>query len=174
MIPNLLSLSRIFLSIPVILLFSLEFYFFASAIFILAALTDLLDGYLARKFKLNSDLGSLLDLIADKILVTVVIIWLAYHFQSTLLVVLSILIISRELTISHIRAFLASKNSELLSLKADKYGKLKTFFLMTSISCLLVSPVYGVYFYYFSLLILIFSVLLSLFSLQNYLREWQD
>ena len=174
MIPNLLSLLRIFLALPVLVFFSKGFYFSASVLFILAALTDLLDGFLARKYKLDSDLGSLLDLIADKILVAIVIIWLASYFKNPVLVIFSILIISRELIISHIRAFMAGKKLELVKMKADSFGKIKTFSQMTGISCLLVSPVFGSVFFDFSILVLLLSVILSYISLFNYFREWHD
>lgn len=174
MIPNLLSLLRIFLAIPVIVLFSQGYYFSATVLFISAALTDLLDGYLARKYKLASDLGSLLDLIADKILVTIVIIWLASYFNSTVLIVFSILIISRELIISHIRAFMAGEKLELTKMRADSFGKIKTFAQMTGISCLIASPMFGSFFFDFSILVLLLSVILSYISLFNYMREWHD
>ena len=69
---NLITFSRIFLIIPVIYLTSLEkveFNFLALICFLLAGLTDYLDGYVARKTNTQSPLGALLDLLADKLLV---------------------------------------------------------------------------------------------------------
>ena len=67
-IPNLLSIFRIFLMYPLLTFISQENYLFALYIFILAVITDALDGYLARFMDWRTDLGKILDPIADKVL----------------------------------------------------------------------------------------------------------
>ena len=76
---SLITCSRVFLIIPVIYLTSLEqieFNFLALLCFLLAGLTDYLDGYVARKTNTESSLGALLDLLADKLLVCLTLVWL--------------------------------------------------------------------------------------------------
>ena len=76
---NFITFSRIFLIIPVIYFTSLEkveFNFLALICFLLAGLTDYLDGYVARKTNSESSLGALLDLLADKLLVCLTLVWL--------------------------------------------------------------------------------------------------
>ena len=84
-IPNFLSTLRILLLVPIIFSYEYGFYVFSLLIFIIAALTDFLDGYFARKNNQTSDLGALLDLLADKIFVSVLLIWMTFHFDSLIL-----------------------------------------------------------------------------------------
>ena len=66
-VPNILSLLRLISSIPIIILFQLEFFITSTIFFFAVSFTDYFDGYLARKYSTESDLGAFLDLIADKI-----------------------------------------------------------------------------------------------------------
>ena len=77
-IPNLLSIIRIFLMYPLLTFISEENFLFALYIFAIAAATDGLDGYLARVMDWQTDLGKILDPIADKVLLigTILILWL--------------------------------------------------------------------------------------------------
>ena len=77
-LPNILSISRIFLFVLIILLFENGFFLFSLFTFIIAALTDYFDGYFARKNNQTSKVGSLLDLIADKIFVSSLLIWMTF------------------------------------------------------------------------------------------------
>lgn len=90
-------------------------------LYIVAAVTDFLDGFLARKMNIMSDFGALLDPLADKILVgSVFIIFVEWGELAGWAVAL---IISRELMVTGLRAFAASQN---VTLAADKSGKFKT------------------------------------------------
>ena len=156
-LPNKLSLMRICLVPFFIAAYFLPFYwgaYVAFALFIIAAATDFLDGYIARKYKMVTDLGKLLDPIADKVLVcaalfcVVAINPLAYlqyidvaqsigqwqvvrdhagivNFAAILLTVGAIVIISRELLISAVRQIAASKG---VVVQANVFGKIKTIF----------------------------------------------
>ena len=77
-----ISLSRIILILPVMYFTyngeTLVVSIIALALFLIAGLTDYLDGYIARKTQTESNLGALLDLLADKLLVCIVLIWLVY------------------------------------------------------------------------------------------------
>ena len=77
-IPNLLSIIRIYLMYPLLTFISEENYLFALYIFVIAAATDGLDGYLARVMNWQTDLGKILDPVADKVLLigTILILWI--------------------------------------------------------------------------------------------------
>ena len=83
-IPNLLSLVRIILAYPILLYFYIEEYLISLGLFLIAALTDALDGFLARTFNWRTDLGKVLDPIADKILLIgmVSIFWINGYIPS--------------------------------------------------------------------------------------------
>ena len=125
--PNILSVSRIFLSIPIIILFENESYLLSIIFFIIASVTDYLDGFLARKQNLVTKTGALLDLLADKIFVSVILIWMTFTFESVFILVASILIISREIAVSYLRLFIISNNKETREVQPDLFGKLKKF-----------------------------------------------
>ena len=80
-IPNLLSIIRIYLMYPLLTFISEENYIFALYVFIVAAATDGLDGYLARVMNWQTDLGKILDPVADKVLLigTILILWINNH-----------------------------------------------------------------------------------------------
>ena len=104
-IPNLLSIFRIFLMYPLLTFISQENYLFALYIFIFAAITDALDGYLARFMDWSTDLGKILDPIADKVLLigTVLILWMNGYipFFVLLVFVLRDFVIIYEINLSY-------------------------------------------------------------------------
>lgn len=94
---NLLSLARL-LSVPVIIwLILVESWHYALGLFILAGITDALDGWIAKRFKMRTELGAYLDPIADKAMLMSIYVVLAY--QSHLPLWLTILVVSRDLLI---------------------------------------------------------------------------
>lgn len=109
-------------------------YLVACIVFILAAFTDFLDGYLARKWKQVTDLGKFLDPVADKLLVDSALIYLCLpHFgMDTLSIPLTcaIIMIIRDLVVDALRFVAASKG---IVLAANVFGKLKTIFQMVAI-----------------------------------------
>ncbi|OAY38749.1 CDP-diacylglycerol--glycerol-3-phosphate 3-phosphatidyltransferase 2 [Manihot esculenta] len=117
-----------------------------TTIFIAAAVTDWLDGYLARKMKLGSAFGAFLDPVADKLMVAATLVLLCtrplevamFGQASSLLTVPSIAIIGREITMSAVREWAASQNSKLLEAVAvNNLGKWKTATQMTALTILL-------------------------------------
>ncbi|MBE7082458.1 MAG: CDP-diacylglycerol--glycerol-3-phosphate 3-phosphatidyltransferase [Clostridiales bacterium] len=129
-LPNKLSMIRIFL-IPVMIFFYLaDFVPFgkviAIVVFILAAFTDFLDGKIARKYNLVTNLGKLLDPIADKLLVisALLLVVIDQTIPAPYGVIIAIIIIGRELLISAFRQIAATKN---VVMAADMFGKIKTF-----------------------------------------------
>jgi CDP-diacylglycerol--glycerol-3-phosphate 3-phosphatidyltransferase len=123
-LPNKLTVLRIILSFFFIfLVFShgLLAKSLAFATFTLAAITDFLDGYIARKYNLITDLGKLLDPIADKILVLAA--FLVFAYMRIIAVWMVLIIIFRELLITGIRMILARKGRVIA---ASLWGKYKT------------------------------------------------
>lgn len=122
-LPNLLTLARILLIPVFVVLFSTptpERSLAAALVFVVAAVTDLLDGYLARRRSQVTKLGRLLDPIADKLLVLSGLILLV-QFQRVAAVV-AILIIAREVAVTGVRAIAASEG---LTLPVERTGKYK-------------------------------------------------
>ena len=108
----------------------------ASAVFLLASATDLLDGYMARKMDQITRLGKLLDPIADKLLVVSAVILLVA--SGPVPSILAILLIGREITITGLRA-IAADYGVLIS--AEGLGKLKTFLQVVALTLLILDPV---------------------------------
>ncbi len=136
-IPNLLTYARV-LAVPasaaIMLLTPSHLYAALLALFVFASITDFLDGYLARKWNAVSPLGTLLDPIADKLLVALMLIYLL-TVKGTELFVPVVVILLRELYISGLREFMASRQ---LALPVSKGGKLKTATQMLAITLLLI------------------------------------
>jgi CDP-diacylglycerol--glycerol-3-phosphate 3-phosphatidyltransferase len=134
-LPNRLSILRI-LFIPVIVFFistQEDGLLLASCLlFIIAGITDGLDGYLARKMNLTSKLGLYLDPIADKLLVSSVLITLTYYHQIPLWVTL--ILVGREFLINGLRAFYAMEG---IAIYPSSSGKIKTALQLIGISCVL-------------------------------------
>ncbi|MBU1087445.1 MAG: CDP-diacylglycerol--glycerol-3-phosphate 3-phosphatidyltransferase [Candidatus Omnitrophica bacterium] len=134
-LPNKLTVTRIILSfIFIIFIFSQGFLAktLAFAVFLIASLTDFFDGYIARKYNLITDLGKLLDPIADKILVLAA--FSAFVYMRIIPVWMLVIIIFRELLITGIRLVLARKGKVIA---ASIWGKYKTVGQMIAIFIIL-------------------------------------
>ncbi|MCC5855159.1 MAG: CDP-diacylglycerol--glycerol-3-phosphate 3-phosphatidyltransferase [Idiomarina sp.] len=138
-IPNLLTAFRIVL-IPV---FLVVFYlpiqyatFFAACIFVLAAITDGLDGYIARKLDQHTQFGAFLDPVADKIMIAAALIAVV-EFHGTLWITIpALIIISRELIISALREWMAELGKRD-NVAVSSLGKVKTVMQMIAVTGLL-------------------------------------
>ena len=107
---NFITIARIFLA-PIILVFLIfGNYLVCVLLFFLAGLTDYYDGYLARKYNAESELGEILDPIADKILIVFILIGLSVELDSQLMALLSSLIIAREIGVAALRDYCARNN----------------------------------------------------------------
>lgn len=110
---NFLTFSRILLSLVIFLLLTANNgYLFALILFIIAGISDYFDGYLARKFNATSQIGEILDPIADKILIVFVLFGLAVNLSSYLIGFAGSIIISREIWVSALRDFNSRNNNE--------------------------------------------------------------
>jgi len=123
---NILTLSRIFLAaIIFVLLMSPDGYLLALVLFFLAGVSDYFDGYLARKYNAVSQLGEILDPIADKILILFVLFGLAINFSSYLIGFIGAIIITREIWVGALRD-LNARNGKSDATKVTFLAKIKT------------------------------------------------
>lgn len=138
-IPNSLTLLRIALIPVFVLIFYLDIRhanFYACAVFVLAALTDMLDGYLARKLEQTSKLGAFLDPVADKLMVAVVLVLLVEKHPTPWLALPAAVIIGREITVSALREWMAELGARS-RVSVSNLGKFKTGCQMTSLILLI-------------------------------------
>lgn len=125
------------LSAPIIfLLIVSNEYGWALFILILASSSDYWDGYLARKYNLESILGSILDPIADKMLLTFLILSFALTMQSTYIAFAGGIMLIREFWVAALRDF-NSRNNNIEATKVSFLAKIKTFSQFTAFSVLL-------------------------------------
>ncbi len=179
-VPNILTLVRIFL-IPILVVF----YFLdmpnretiITSVFALAAVTDWLDGYLARKMEVVSRFGEFLDPVADKLIVTSALILLVSDLDvldrviHTIPFAISVcIIVGRELVISALREWM-SELGERGVVSVGALGKVKTGFQMVSIAMLLYAePLYGLPIFLLGELAFYVAALLTLWSMWAYLN----
>lgn len=152
-LPNRITIARIFLSGLLIILLIFPFYkigytfptyvlaggksiidskyLLAGIIFIIAAATDFLDGYLARKLNLVTDFGKVLDAIADKMLVNGVLIILAVDSQIS--VIVPVVVIIRDIAVDSIKMIAGQKSG---AVAASWTGKVKTACMLVGLSLL--------------------------------------
>jgi CDP-diacylglycerol--glycerol-3-phosphate 3-phosphatidyltransferase len=137
-VPNLLSLFRIVL-VPLLVVVLLTKFdgkeFVGLGVFLLASLTDLLDGLIARRFRLETRLGRLLDPAADKILTAAAFISLVELNPQVVPAWMVVVIISRELAVSALRSFAAAEH---VVIGASFMGKIKTGVQVVAISLLII------------------------------------
>ena len=153
---NFITIARIFLA-PIILVF-LMFgnYLVCLLLFFLAGLTDYFDGYFARKYNAVSELGEILDPIADKVLVVFILIGLSLELDSQLMALLSSFIIAREIGVAALRDYSARNNLSERT-KVTFLAKTKTFVQLLTIGLYLLALAIS-----FNLLIVISDIFLIL------------
>ena len=172
-LPNKLTLFRVIL-IPFFVFFLLAPYFegygnyIAVAIFIVASITDFLDGKIARKYNLVTNFGKFMDPLADKLLVCSALICLIQLESIPAWVV--IIIIAREFIISGIR-LIASDNGVVIA--ASYWGKFKTAFQMLTVIVLILNIPNKVFIILGTVLIYV-SLALTVISLIDYIAKNKD
>ncbi|MES2204938.1 MAG: CDP-diacylglycerol--glycerol-3-phosphate 3-phosphatidyltransferase [Pseudomonadota bacterium] len=137
--PNMISVIRMLLIPFMVSVYFLPFagaHSFASTIFLIACLTDWLDGYLARKLEQTTAFGAFLDPVADKILVTSAIVLILGHAHLSWLTLPSMIIIGREIAVSALREWMAEIGART-SVAVSYVGKVKTVFQMIALLFLL-------------------------------------
>lgn len=143
----------------------------SSLLFVVAAFTDWLDGYLARKRSEVTPFGRFLDPVADKLLVTAALVWLVEAGRAP--AILALVIIGREIAIGALREWLAQRASVI---HVSILAKWKTATQMMAITLLLLHiPVAGIPMETVGLVLLWVAVLLTLWSAYEYLRDaWPE
>lgn len=173
-IPNTLTLLRIVLIPVLVLVFYLPVdwrFLAACGVFSVAALTDLLDGYLARRLNQISRLGAFLDPVADKLMVAVVLVLLVQADPSMWLALPAAVIIGREITVSALREWMAELGARS-KVAVSVYGKVKTIAQMVALIFLLLrEPLLGLPVYPIGIGLLYLAALLTLVSLYQYLAS---
>jgi len=172
-LPNILTLSRIVMIPVFVIIFYLPVswnYLAACVIFILAAITDGLDGYYARKLGQTSALGAFLDPVADKLMIAVVLVLLVEDQPSIWLALPAAIIIGREITISALREWMAELGASS-KVAVSGYGKLKTICQMVALGFLIYhNPLFGIPIYTIGMVLLYIASILTLWSMFLYLQ----
>ena len=146
----------------------------ASAVFILASITDGIDGYLARRRGQITTMGMLLDPLADKLLIAAAFITLVQFNPALVPAWMAVVIIGREFLVSGLRAIAASEG---FTIQASELGKFKMLVQIISVVAVILArrwhqwPVYGIYIfpvYWIAWIAIWFMVLLSLVSALDY------
>ena len=177
-LPNILTFSRILL-IPLLILFFYLPYrwslYLCALIFILAMLTDWLDGYLARRLQLQSAFGAFLDPVADKLIIATALILVVSREQDIVITLPALVIVGREITVSALREWMAELGKRSL-VAVSFIAKLKTTAQAVAISALLWHyPIYGLNIHQIGVILLYFAAILTLVSMLDYLKiAWKS
>ncbi|MGI9214656.1 MAG: CDP-diacylglycerol--glycerol-3-phosphate 3-phosphatidyltransferase [Gammaproteobacteria bacterium] len=172
-IPNALTILRISL-VPIFIFVCYipwKFnYIAASIIFILASLTDYLDGYLARKLQQESAFGRFLDPVADKLIVAVALVLLVQKNSNFWFTIPAIIIVCREITVSALREWMAEVGKST-NVSVCWLGKLKTILQMTAVCMLLAfsTEFYNMWLNLIAYICLYIAVILTIWSMLVYL-----
>lgn len=140
-LPNLLSASRLFATILVFVLVLVDqpwAFLTATVLFVLASLTDFFDGYLARRLKVVSSFGAFLDLTADKVFVSAILIALVQIGLVPAWIVF--VIVTREFLVTSLRSIAAEKGKKI---PPSMWGKQKTFITLVAMAVLLLAKGLG-------------------------------
>ncbi|HWT16721.1 MAG TPA: CDP-diacylglycerol--glycerol-3-phosphate 3-phosphatidyltransferase [Patescibacteria group bacterium] len=172
-IPNLLTLFRIALVPILVATFYLDFkgaHIIAAVMFAVGAITDWLDGWIARRFGQMSAFGAFLDPVADKLTVTVTLFLIVQADPSPLMAIVCAVIVGREITISALREWM-SEIGERKHVSVAGIGKIKTIVQMVAISFLLWrEPILGLGIYVIGQWLLFVAAFLTIWSAAIYMR----
>lgn len=187
-LPNKLTVFRIFITILIIIILLFPFhaigissiklfinesivvslkYIIAGILFVIGCLTDFVDGYVARKYNMVTELGKMLDAIADKILVNSVLIILAA--QGIIHPLIPVIIVSRDTIVDVIKMIVGNKKGAVGAIKS---GKIKTTFMMVGLTLTLFNNLpFELWNLKISSLFLIMATVLSIYSGIEYFKQ---
>ena len=173
---NYITILRMALIFPVLIFatsYSSPYNWVALLLFVIAGITDHLDGYIARKTGSTSSVGALLDLVADKLLIIITLFYFISYASSILLIIPSILIIIREIVISAFRQLLSESEGKN-PIKVTFIAKSKTTLQIFALSFLIISPNFGQPFFFLTILLFWLAAYVSLHSLYGYIKTYQN
>lgn len=172
-LPNIITSIRIILIPVLVVVYYLPMhwhYLAAAAIFTLAAITDWLDGYLARRLEQMTAFGAFLDPVADKLIVAVALVMLVESHANTWLTIPALVIVGREIVVSALREWMAEMGKQA-TMAVSFVGKVKTTFQMIALIFLLANePDLEKPFVILSYALLYAAAALTLWSMYLYLR----
>ncbi|WP_426139563.1 CDP-diacylglycerol--glycerol-3-phosphate 3-phosphatidyltransferase [Pseudomonas sp. DWP3-1-2] len=171
-IPNLITVLRVLLIPIFILLFYLPYswsYMAASSVFAVAAATDWLDGYLARRLEQSTPFGAFLDPVADKLMVAVALVLLVQEHANLWLTLPAAVIIGREIVISALREWMAELGARA-QVAVSNLGKWKTAAQMLALVILLANPPAVTFWVILGYVLLLLAAGLTLWSMLQYMR----
>lgn len=177
-IPNFLTLLRIILIPILVLIFYLPFkghHLVAASIFLLAAITDWLDGFLARSLKQTSKLGAFLDPVADKLIVAVALMLLVSEFPYAYFSIPAAIIVGREIVVSALREWMAEVGKRA-NVAVSFIAKIKTTLQMIAVFILLAyTPDSFLWVGIIGFSLIYLAAILTLWSMVMYLNAaWGD
>ena len=191
-LPNILTLVRILIIPFLVAAFYLPFWWghiLAAVIFIFAAFTDWLDGYLARSLKQATKLGAFLDPVADKLMVSVALVMIVGESQfqfisapnsvitipSAMITLPAAIIVSREIIVSALREWMAELGKRI-SVAVSHLGKIKTMVQMMALTVLLYcGPATSTFVIVLGFVLLYIAAFLTIWSMVIYLKAaWPD
>ena len=142
----------------------------AAVLFGIAAVTDVIDGWIARRFNQASRFGAFLDPVADNLMVVIVLLMLVQAQSSLWEDVIAMIIIGREITVSALSEWMATIG-ESATVKVQFSGKLKTKFQMFGIALMVwQKTIFGIDIYRVGYILLIIAAILKIYSMFAYLK----
>ena len=178
-LPNVLTVGRI-LAVPLVV--ALLYWTsnpladpLAAFVFIMAAITDWIDGYLARRLGVTTPLGAFLDPVADKLMVATALVLLVSKDPHWVIVISAMIIVGREITVSALREWMAHLGAHA-KVAVSSLGKWKTIVQMTGLSLMVYrNDLLGLPIYRIGVVLLVVAAVLTLWSMISYMRAaWPE
>ncbi len=163
--PNILSIFRIIILIPFVKFILKDNYIVSGFILIISGISDMLDGIIARKFNQVTDIGKMLDPVADK--VTLVTIMICVSIKSPKMLAFMIILVIKEILMLSAGIILLKNNKKPPT--AKWYGKLSTIIFYVSVICIIsIKAIWNVDFEILNTFLMVFTMVFMIYSLWRY------
>ena len=172
-LPNKITLVRIVMIPIFVIVYYLQLewnHIISATIFAVAALTDWVDGFIARKYDMVTKFGEFLDPLADKLIVVAALSLLLEVYATPWFAIPAILIIGRELVISGLREWMA-KIGLSYKVKVSMIGRVKTWVQMIAIAVLLIASNQYLFFTFLGFILIYAAAFMSVWSMIHYLKQ---